>query len=96
MIKILSALLPIDSTLTLRNSSIDMYGRTLAAVISKDNINVNEKLVEEGLLVWYYKQRGCNSYEAIQNVAKAAKLGVWSDPTFVMPWIYRQNNTATV
>ena len=46
-------------------------------------------MVKEGYAVAYRKQSGCGAYITLENTAKAQKLGVWSDPNFVLPGDYK-------
>ncbi len=41
------------------------------------------------MVVWYKFQKGCDDYKEIEKKAKKSKLGIWSDPSFEMPWDYR-------
>lgn len=68
----------------------DQYGRILAELLTLASVNTGKKMLGEGLLVRYPFQRNCQSYDSDEKSAKAAKLGVWSDPTFVLPWEWRR------
>jgi hypothetical protein len=87
-----SELLPIGSKVTLQGSNRDLYGRTVAEVINQKNVNINRKMVEVGLAIYYPFQKGCNDYKDLEKQAKSTKSGVWSDPNFEMPWDYRARN----
>jgi hypothetical protein len=84
--------LPIGSKVTLQGSNRDLYGRTVAEVINQKNININRKMVEIGLAIYYPFQKGCSDYKDLERQAKSTKSGVWSDPKFEMPWDYRERN----
>lgn len=66
----------------------DRYGRTLA-VIFVGQTNVNLELVKQGF-AWRYE---AYSQDPVlldaQNSAKAAKRGLWADPSPVSPWEWR-------
>lgn len=84
-------MLPLNSKVKLVIDKVDLYGRTIAEVINYKNENVNKKLTELGLAAHYYFQKGCDDYKTIEKKVKTAKLGIWSDEKFQMPWDYRKN-----
>ena len=57
---------------------LDLYGRVLA-YIWKDNLLVNERLVEDGLakVLWYNKMAKPKYYERLKNTEDAAKQNHW-------------------
>ena len=67
-----------------------MYGRRLSVVVTSDGLNVNKKLIEIGLAVYYPSGKG-QEYKKCQEEAKSAGLGVWSDPDFELPSQFRKN-----
>ena len=81
--------MPLNSEVKLAGEKIDLYGRTVAEVINKAGVNVNKKMMELGLVVFYPFQKGCNDYKFVESVAKTAKSGVWSDKNFELPGDYR-------
>ena len=80
----------------------DQYGRTLAEVYNPDDGFINLQMVESGDAVVYPREIdrcGDNTdlLLAAEEKAKVARVGVWGDPAFVMPWDYRQGwRTPTV
>jgi endonuclease YncB( thermonuclease family) len=68
----------------------DFFHRDLAEVITSSGVNVNEKLLEEGLVALYPYQSGCGSFKSIQSEAIRRKLGFWGDKSMELPWIYRK------
>jgi endonuclease YncB( thermonuclease family) len=83
------SILGLYSKVTLINPSIDRYNRTLATVTNSNGVNVNVKMISDGMAVWYKWQTGCSSYEQYELAAKSKNLGVWSDPNFVLPSDYK-------
>jgi endonuclease YncB( thermonuclease family) len=65
----------------------DRFGRIVADVILPDGRNVNHELVRRGLAWWY---RNYAPHDPIlpklEAEARAAKLGLWSQPNPVPPW----------
>ena len=55
---------------------LDKYKRTLAEVISSKGVNVNKKLVEEGMaLIYPFSKAGCSSdYSTLEQAAQEGKI----------------------
>lgn len=67
----------------------DRYKRTLAVVVA-GGVNVNRELVRLGL-AWRYEAYSKDAaLLAAQNEAKAARRGLWGDPTPIPPWEWRR------
>ena len=93
----LLALTPVGSTVSLRVSTKDRYGRTVAEVI-REGSNVNLALVRDGR-AFVYRQylSGCQraSYLGAEGQAEKASRGVWSIPGGVMrPWDWRRGGSS--
>ncbi len=68
----------------------DRYGRYLGTVITADGKNLNKELLKAGL-AWHYKQYSDSVVLAgLEDKARAAKIGLWSDPDSIPPWEFRQ------
>ena len=92
----LQALTPVGSTVILRGSKKDRYGRTLAEVI-RGGSNVNLALVRDGR-AFVYRQylSGCerNAYLGAEGQAEKTRRGVWSVPGGVTrPWEWRKSGS---
>ena len=83
-----------NSQVNLNIIEFDQYGRVLAELITPNGENVGKKMLGEGLLVRYPYQRNCQSYDSVESSAKAKKLGVWSDPRFVLPYEWRRTTVS--
>jgi len=84
---------------------VERYGRTIADVylladvayagsnpagVILPDMFLNRELVRRGL-AWHYKQYSDDERSAEdENRARAAKLGLWSDPRHVAPWDWRK------
>lgn len=73
----------------------DRYDR-MVAVVLLEGASVNEKMIAEGY-AWAYRDYlgqipGGEHYCELEAQARAAHLGLWSQPTelWVPPWIYRE------
>ena len=78
----------------LRPHAIDRYGRTVAQV-GVDGKDVGEQMLRQGM-AWVYDRYITeatteiqNAYRKSQEDAKADKRGLWSDPSSIPPWIFR-------
>ena len=67
-----------------------MYNRTLAEIININGININKKMVESGMAIYYPFQNGCKEYQELESFPKKSKIGLWSDANFELPWDYRK------
>lgn len=70
----------------------DRYGRTVGFVTVAGQ-SLNEELVKNGF-AWVYRQycrRGeCSAWLAEESQARAARLGLWVDPSPIPPWEWRR------
>jgi micrococcal nuclease len=78
----------------LRPHAIDRYWRTVAQV-DVDGKDVGLEMVRQGM-AWVYElyiveasQEIQETYQKAQEEAKADRLGLWSDPNAIPPWIFR-------
>lgn len=66
----------------------DRYGRTIGRV-SCAGIDANAEQVRRGMAWVFDRYATDRSLYAIQDEARAARRGLWSDPAPVPPWEYR-------
>ena len=90
----LKALIPVGSTVRLREKTKDRYGRTVAEVFQGER-NINQSMVGSGnaFVYWQYIG-GCDrgSYSRLEKQARGMRLGVWSVSGGVQrPWDFRRN-----
>jgi micrococcal nuclease len=68
----------------------DKHRRTLGTVFDGD-LNVNQELVKEGWCWWFRKfVPKDQALKELEQEAKEAKKGLWTDPNPVPPWLYRR------
>jgi endonuclease YncB( thermonuclease family) len=67
----------------------DRWGR-LIAVIKINESNLNKELVKNGLAMHFKKYSKDQSYDIIEIRAKKNKIGMWSQPKVIAPWIFRK------
>lgn len=66
----------------------DQYGRRIG-VLMLNGRDLNAEMVSKGM-AWVYTRYNSNSaLPALQQHARAAKLGLWIDPSPTPPWEYR-------
>lgn len=67
----------------------DRYGRIIGQVTA-DGVDVNRTLVETGM-AWVYRDYPHTvAYERAEEQARAAHVGLWSNPTPLPPWEFRR------
>jgi endonuclease YncB( thermonuclease family) len=78
----------------LRPHAIDRYGRTVAQVVV-DGKDVGLEMLRQGM-AWVYDRYIVEAsadiqkaYQEAQEEAKGERLGLWSDPNSIPPWIFR-------
>lgn len=79
----------------------DQYDRTVAELFVpvvgvEDEIHINSQMTLDGF-AYHYEQYSdsCPNQDAIargEEIAKAARTGVWTDLNAVKPWEYRQQS----
>jgi endonuclease YncB( thermonuclease family) len=68
----------------------DKHRRTLGTVFDGD-LNVNQELIKEGWCWWFRKfVPRDQTLKQLEQEAKEAKKGLWTDPNPVPPWLYRR------
>ena len=79
---------------TIETNKIDRYGREIGKVIH-NGADVCLEQVKRGMAWWYRDYRYEQSpedrvlYEAVEDAAKAARVGLWHDKEPVAPWEWR-------
>lgn len=78
---------------TVRSEGTDQYDRLLGRVFV-DGVELNEALVRNGL-AWHYEIRASDRALAeAERYARAARIGIWSQPNPVPPWRWRRPRPA--
>ena len=74
---------------TVQVKNKDRYGRTVG-IVTIDGVNINEKLLKEGL-AWHYKTYDKNpKWAKLEMDARKNKRGLWIQPKVIAPWDYRK------
>lgn len=74
---------------TIKQYSLDRYDRLIGELYI-DKVLVNLELIKLGQAVIYPQYCKDKKYYDAQQEAQKSKLGVWSNPNFVMPWEFRK------
>lgn len=69
--------------------AIDKYKRTVA-VVTCDGVEANQGQVQRGMAWVYPKYNKDAALPAIEQAARLTGLGLWADPTPVVPWEWRK------
>lgn len=72
---------------------VDRYGRTVA-VVTCDGVNVNRTQVARGMAWVYTRYNKDGSLPGIEADARHARIGLWSEPAPVPPWLFRREASA--
>jgi endonuclease YncB( thermonuclease family) len=84
-----SALL-FDKDVRIETHGRDKHRRTLGTVFD-GQLNVNQELVKEGWCWWFRKfVPKDQTLKQLEQEAKEAKKGLWTDANPVPPWLYRR------
>lgn len=82
------------STVELKIHTTDLYGRTVAEILSSGR-NINQAMVGQGMafVYWnYIKRSDRNTYAAFERQATSQRLGAWGpllEYDLMLPWDYR-------
>jgi len=73
----------------------DKYGRTVA-VVHCGGVNANAAQVRNGM-AWVYRQYNRDlALLDIEASARTSRVGLWSEPRPLEPWVYRKRRKAAV
>jgi len=71
------------------DGEFDRNGRLIGVIYNNQGLNLNKEMVRLGM-AWHYKKYSDDqSYDSIEREARAAKTGLWQDPSPIAPWDYR-------
>lgn len=84
----------INQPLRITPKALDRYQRTVAFISTPSIPCVSLALVQHGL-AWFYPQYGYNriDIQAAHEIAKASRIGLWSDDHPIPPWEFRHDPT---
>lgn len=79
-----------NKNVTVEVATTDRYKRTVGKVLI-DGVDVNLGQVNAGMAWVYRKYAKDQAYFSAEDTAKAAKVGLWSQPNPTPPWEYRHS-----
>lgn len=71
-------------------TTTDRYGRSIAKIYYDNNKYLSEEIIRSGFGWWYNKYSKDKNLGKLENEASAKKIGLFSDPNAVPPWIFRE------
>ncbi|KXH81111.1 thermonuclease family protein [Chryseobacterium kwangjuense] len=74
----------------------DRYGRSVAKVYYDNGKYLSAEIIKAGYGWWYYSYSKDADLGAMQNRAKAKKIGLWVDKKAVSPWDFRKEQRERV
>jgi micrococcal nuclease len=75
---------------------VEKYKRVVGRVTLPDGTDLSEELVRMGFAWWYQKYAPSEvKLGQLQDEARKAKRGLWSDPHAVPPWTFRRTGLLT-
>ena len=72
----------------------DKYDRLIADIILPDGRNLSEKLVRAGFAWWYRLYSDDLILKQLENEARIARKGLWSQPNPIPSWEFRNSDLA--
>lgn len=88
------ATLTVNRQLTVFVVEVDRFARPIVRLRS-GTIDVNQRLIEAGWAWWFRRfAAGMPAYGAAERQARAARRGLWRDPTPEAPWEFRDRQAA--
>nr|WP_280971522.1 thermonuclease family protein [Cupriavidus gilardii] len=90
--------LAFQKTVRVIEHDTDHYGRTLGIVLAATSdgttpsLNLNAAMVRAGM-AWAYRHNGRPADPAMERLERSARqerIGLWSDPKAVEPWMWRR------
>src|SRR5262245_57742529 len=91
-----TAALCFGKAVTVRPITTDRYRRTVAAVVLPDGRLLNHEIVRAGYAWWYRSYApGDAVLDRLEREARAARLGLWSQPNPIPPWEWRRPKRET-
>lgn len=73
----------------------DRYGRVVSKVTLPNSQDAGSEMIRQGLAWWYvaYAKKE-KPYMELEEKARSARVGLWSEKAPVAPWTWRKNESA--
>ncbi len=83
-----------DKNVTVRDTGMDNYGRTMAWIVLPDGRDFSEEMLKAGY-AWHYSQYDHSQKLAdLEQAARDAQVGLWADFNPTPPWDFRHEEEA--
>jgi endonuclease YncB( thermonuclease family) len=93
--KAVTSELAFGKVVTVHPRTRDRYGRIVADVTLPDGRSLNHELVRRGLAWWFRRYAPHDlSLSRVEAEARAARIGLWSQPDPTPPWEWRRSGRA--
>ncbi len=89
-----TAMAAFGQMVTVKETSLDKYGRTVADVILPDGKSLNREIVRAGFAWWFRRYSNDQMLKQLEEEARAAKRGLWFDKEPMTPWDFRAAQAA--
>ncbi len=80
-------------TAQINTESVDRYGRVVGEV-QCGGVSANLAMVQSGMAWAYVRYQPPAAYIQAEQKARAARIGLWSDPHPIPPWEWRRSGRA--
>ena len=77
-----------SKNIRVEKGTIDKYGRTVGTIFV-DGLDANREQIKRGMAWAYQQYLHDQSLLQVEDEARRAKAGLWSDPNPMPPWEYR-------
>ena len=71
-------------------TTTDRYNRSIAKIYYDNGKYLSEEIIKIGLGWWYFKYSKDKNLGRLENEASNKKIGLFSDPNSIPPWLYRE------
>lgn len=71
-------------------TTTDRYNRSIAKIYYDNGKYLSEEIIKNGLGWWYFKYSKDKNLGRLENEASNKKIGLFSDPNSIPPWLYRE------
>ncbi len=79
-------------SVTVRVKELDHYGRTVAHLFFENGDHFGTMMIEAGLAWWYRRYSRDATLEMAEKKARREKIGLWSEPQPIPPWIWKRRH----
>jgi endonuclease YncB( thermonuclease family) len=89
-----TAMAAFGQMVTVKETSLDKYGRTVADVLLPDGKSLNQEIVRAGFAWWFRRYSEDQVLKQLEQKAREIKCGLWFDKDPIPPWEWRRAKAA--